>query len=307
MILSAERFIQPSPAQHRSSAIVNHFAQQQFLIGLERFPRPFDDTIEQREVAPVSDRRSQRATEQRRDVEFAQPLVDRGLDHPAHFLWIERAEQIGEHARCAFLEPSVGRPLRGQKARRRSREIEPRHAPRHHRGGQEIVLEKHRQRVADAILVARDDRGVRDRQAERMAEQRGDREPVREATDHRRFGKGADEPGGQICRLELPRDQICRGHQHQQAGGDDLHSRRAGLGEEGRFHLGTRAPQQSRVVGPRLARPPGIRGLDANFVAGVRLMLTQPEPPQASQHPRRRWSASATGAGRARFRRRPPG
>ena len=87
-------------------------------------------------------------------------------------------------------------------------------------GNQEILLEEVGERLADAVLVARDDRGVRDRQAERVAEQGGDREPVGEAADHRRFGEGLDvgEPG--IARLERARGDEHRGHHHQQPGRD---------------------------------------------------------------------------------------
>ena len=41
----------------------------------------------------------------------------------------------------------------------------------------------------DLVLAPRDDRRVRDREAERVAEQRGDGEPVGERADHRRLGE----------------------------------------------------------------------------------------------------------------------
>ena len=90
-----------------------------------------------------------------------------------------------------------------QEAADRAGEVDVAHPPRDHRRDQEIVLEEGGQRVADAVLVARDDRGVRDRQAERMAEQGGDREPVGQAADHRRLGEGLHvaEPG--IAMLEV--------------------------------------------------------------------------------------------------------
>ncbi len=101
------------------------------------------------------------------------------------------------------------------------------HPPRDDRRDQEILLEEVGQRLADPVLVARDDRGVRDRQAERVAEQRRDREPVGKAADHRRFGERLDvaEPG--IVRLERAGGGEHRGHHDQQAGGDDLHALRA--------------------------------------------------------------------------------
>ena len=80
-----------------------------------------------------------------------------------------------------------------EEAADRAGEVDVAHPPRDHRGDQEIVLEEVGERVADPVLVARDDRGVRDRQAERVAEQGGDREPVGEAADHRRLGEGLDE------------------------------------------------------------------------------------------------------------------
>ena len=56
------------------------------------------------------------------------------------------------------------------------------------------------QRAAEPVLLARDDGGVRDRQAERVAEQRGDREPVGDAADEPGLGGGfqqaAPHPGG---------------------------------------------------------------------------------------------------------------
>src|SRR3546814_7295270 len=58
---------------------------------------------------------------------------------------------------------------------------------------QEIGQQKARKRVGDAVLVARHDGRVRNRQSHRVAEQRGDREPVGQPADHRRLGKGADE------------------------------------------------------------------------------------------------------------------
>ena len=67
-------------------------------------------------------------------------------------------------------------------------------------GVRKLSRRKCGERVADPVLVARDDRGVRDRQAERVAEQRGDREPVGEAADQPRLGEGADEAPGRMER-----------------------------------------------------------------------------------------------------------
>ena len=52
---------------------------------------------------------------------------------------------------------------------------------------EELALHELPEAAADLVLPVRDDRGVRDRNPERMAEQRGDREPVGQRTDHGRF------------------------------------------------------------------------------------------------------------------------
>src|SRR3546814_11241875 len=57
-------------------------------------------------------------------------------------------------------------------------------------GLQEVALDEAAETDADALLVARDDRGMRDRQAERPAEQR---------SEERRVGKSGSvrvDPGG---------------------------------------------------------------------------------------------------------------
>ena len=97
---------------------------------------------------------------------------------------------------CA--QPALARRL-GEEAADRAGDVDAAHPPRDHRGGEEIVLEEAGERVADPVLVARHDRGVRDGQAERMAEQGGDREPVGDAADQAGLGEGADEaPGGMV-------------------------------------------------------------------------------------------------------------
>jgi hypothetical protein len=108
-------------------------------------------------------------------------------------------------------------------------DIQPTHPPRDHGGGQEIVLQELSQRGADPVLVLGDDGGVRDRQAERMPEQGGDREPVGEAADHRRLRKGANEAPGRVEMVVMAGEKEDRGHHHEHAGGDDPHAPDAAL------------------------------------------------------------------------------
>src|SRR5512146_2741440 len=56
---------------------------------------------------------------------------------------------------------------------------------------EEVALDERAERSADAVLSRRHDRRVRNRNAERMTEQRCDGKPVGEPTDHGRFHRRA--------------------------------------------------------------------------------------------------------------------
>ena len=55
----------------------------------------------------------------------------------------------------------------------------------------EVLPDEGAEALAELVLLALDDRGVRDRDAQRVLEQRGDREPVGERADHAGLGGGA--------------------------------------------------------------------------------------------------------------------
>ena len=167
--------------------------------------------------------------EERRHFHLAQPRRDRALDNAAQTLVVEAFENVGDQPRGAGAN---ARPFAGgglQKTSGRARDVEALHPPRDHRGDQEILLEEAGERFADAVLVARNDRGVRDRQAERMAEQGGHREPVGEAADHRCLRERLHIAKRGISVLECARREEDRGHHDQQAGRDHLHALSARL------------------------------------------------------------------------------
>ena len=101
------------------------------------------------------------------------------------------AQRGGEVRREALGVARLGEPC--GEARRR---IELRQLGEHLLGAEEVRADEGREVLADPVLVARDDRRVRDRQSERMAEQRHHREPVGDRADHRGLGK---------CRHVAPR------------------------------------------------------------------------------------------------------
>ena len=76
------------------------------------------------------------------------------------------------------------------------------------------------QALAELVLAPRDQRRVRDRQPERVLEQRGHREPVRDRTDHARLGAGVD-VAPEAATVEG--EQVDHGGEHQQRHGEGAH------------------------------------------------------------------------------------
>ena len=74
-------------------------------------------------------------------------------------------------------------------------------------GAEKMHLDEFAEAGGDAMPVVRDDRGMRDRQAERMAEQGDHREPVGEATHRARLGKSREEAERRMQVLDGARDQ----------------------------------------------------------------------------------------------------
>ena len=89
--------------------------------------------------------------------------------------------------------------------------------------GEEVALDELAQAAPDLVLAARDDRRVRDRDTEWVAEQRRHGEPVGERTDHRRLGAGphVTDPVPLVL-VRLGEEEDDRG-EHQQRRRDGLH------------------------------------------------------------------------------------
>ena len=112
-------------------------------------------------------------------------------------------------------------------------------------GREEVRRDEILQRPAEGVLAGRDERGVRDRQPERAAEERGHGEPVGCGADHGRLAGGVDEadPAGLV-----QRDDVTDGGEPQQPRRHRLHpTQRAAPG----------------AVGVRQQRPVGVCSLGA--------------------------------------------
>ena len=148
-------------------------------------------------------------------------LAQRAADHPAGAGAAEDARQrCGPSARRA--RPSSmrgqqprqqgrqrlggraggGRVGRGSGCRMPGRSSWPRNCD-DLRAGEHVPGDEPAERAAQPLLLARDDGGVRDRQAERVAEQRGHREPVGDAADEAGLGGGLQQVGGDARRQRV--------------------------------------------------------------------------------------------------------
>ena len=190
-------------------------------------------------MAAVGDRRRQHLSEQRRQVEPLDLPGQHRLDLQPQPLGIERAEQFGRQRRGAGAQPPGFLPAApDQKLARGLSHVHPFEPPRHHRPhpgrlpaarprrrpGEEVPAQEPGHGVGDPVLVARNDGGMRDRQPERVPEQGGDREPVGQPADHRRFGKGEHVAPGRVARLHLQGQHEQRRHRHQQQRGGATHA-----------------------------------------------------------------------------------
>ena len=92
---------------------------------------------------------------------------------------------------------------------------------------EEVLADESCERTADLVLALRNDGGVRNRQAERMPEERRHGKPVREPADDRRFGERPDhtEPGVGLAQHARD-DEECRGSD-QQSGRHPFHAAQA--------------------------------------------------------------------------------
>ena len=89
--------------------------------------------------------------------------------------------------------------------------------------GEEVLLHKGPQRAAQLVLPGRDQGGVGDRQPQRMAEQRGDGEPVGQPADHRGLGRRPEIAPAGVVILGDPRPDEHDGRGEQQSCRARLH------------------------------------------------------------------------------------
>jgi hypothetical protein len=131
---------------------------------------------------------------------------------------LQRGEDCGQ-ARGQRLGRRADRRGIGEETAQQAGEIGPHQHAGHLGLGDHMRADEPPERPAEAGLLRRDDRGMGNGNAERMAEQRGDSEPIREASDHARLGGGFQQVPPQAGRQrETARTE--RGHEDEKAAGE---------------------------------------------------------------------------------------
>ena len=169
-----------------------------------------DASVEQFGMVAARDHDTHRPAGQRRHLDGLDRPDHLGVEHPQHVLVAERSGErhhdVGGVTREAGGTAGVGQP--GGEARRGPRGPD---AIGEHIGVEEVLLNELAERLGELVLPLDDDRRVRYRQAERTAEQRGDREPVGDTADHGRLETRLQVTGQRPVRAD-------RGHHHESDG-----------------------------------------------------------------------------------------
>lgn len=182
------------------------------------------DQVDDPPVAAVVDDLLQHLADAGRDLLGARPPGDRLPDHGLHVRVAkdrqrapERGRQLGRHPVGVL---RLGEPRAEPAADADGPQPLPYDVLR-----EEVLADELTERDAQLILLGGDDRGVRDGQPERMPEQRGHGEPVRQRAHHARLGGRRDIAGpGARALVRGPLGQhVHHRDEEQQPGRDELH------------------------------------------------------------------------------------
>ena len=168
------------------------------------------DIVEQALMPAFLDEGAQRAGGERRQIDRLQLRGDAAADEGHQARSFRRRDRFRQQpqreAREIVAALAVAQPVGDEGA-----EIDLAQLGFDRGGFEKMHLDEFAELVGDAVLVALDDRGVRDRQSQRPAKQRHHGIPVGEAADGGGFGKGRDE-----AERRMQRQQRLGGHEQRQ-------------------------------------------------------------------------------------------
>ena len=203
--------------------LLRHVPDDRRLVALERRLDEIEALIEQRLAGSLSPEDRQPPRGERRSGDRLDP-APRGKSDPLLDRRFRRqVERIRDDpSGCGRDRPCVA--LVFEPSRREPDRIDRREPRNGDARGKEIVGDEPPKRRPDAALVLRHDRGMGNRQAERTAKERDDREPVGASPDHAGFRERAEigRPGPAWRRP--PHQEINRRHENEQHRGDRSHA-----------------------------------------------------------------------------------
>ena len=215
-------------AQDGRQLVADFFANGgQHLRLVDRLVDRSQEVIEQRAMAACAHERAKRADGERGQIErlqAADDLLREIAPHAGILGGVDRLrEQFDDEARKLGASLAVGEPVGHERC-----EVDAAQFCLDRRCIEKVALDEFAEFFRDPELIGRDDRRVRDRQAERPAKQRDHRVPVGKPADGGGFRKGRQEAEGHVPRLHDLREH-CNdetGDQHRR--GDRLHAAQFG-------------------------------------------------------------------------------
>ena len=191
-------------------------------------------------MPPLFDHRRQKLAEQRRYIELVELFADCALGNAAKAFVVQCGDNIAHQPRRAHPHPAFAARRRAQEFTHCACDIHALNAARDDLGGQEIGAQEAGECAPEPFLIIGNDCCVRDRDTQRMPEQRSHREPVGKPADHARLGKSAQKaPMAFVTRFHIIAADKQQHHEAQQAGCDNPHLPQFGItrGVAGFFRL----------------------------------------------------------------------
>ena len=154
-------------------------------VAVESLEGRVDDLV----VAALLGEAAERPTGHRHDRRRLESLPHEPLEHVVHRFVLEEVDDLDRAGEDVAGQP-VGVDGLGQPVGHPIADVGGAHPLGDRVAGEEARLDELAERLAELLLALGDDRGVGDRHAERVPEQRDDGEPVGQPADQRRLGGG---------------------------------------------------------------------------------------------------------------------
>ena len=217
------------------------------LDGLPGVQRPLERPVAQqldKGLLPVlGEQLGQHPADRRPPLRLGDPFDDGPVDDLLDVLVVEQLHHDPQH-RAGLPGHPVGMCRLGEPLAQPPGHLRVAQLGLHHGRRQEVLPHERAQALTELVLLALDDGGVRDLQSQRMAEQRGDGEPVRQRAHHAGLGGRPDvaDPGRPTLGLAPPAGQEDHGRTDQETQRHRLHpaQRPAALGVGFRVRAGER-------------------------------------------------------------------